>query len=202
MAGHMRRGDFAILGWTTDQSIENHFERIKKGLADGREALGRLRNETVTLKEGVHSPAVDSLPALSTADPPRSDDKFFLMTDERSPEAIAYIRSHGAILVQDLLTPEDHRILNLVAPKLPPLSGSPSSSPPTSGYETNGTDDSSPVSLRYPALLFTDLLSIVEQSFASHAAYFWGQAMSSVSGGVVNLRKAEGWDPRWTHIQS
>jgi len=49
-------------------------------------------------------------------------------------------------------------------------------------------------------LLITDVVSILEQSLATRAAFFYGQASSSVSGGIVNMRGAEGFDPRCTFI--
>jgi hypothetical protein len=35
---------------------------------------------------------------------------FFLMTDERSKENLDYARANGAVLVQDLLLPEDRKV--------------------------------------------------------------------------------------------
>ncbi|KAH7911162.1 hypothetical protein BJ138DRAFT_954313 [Hygrophoropsis aurantiaca] len=46
------------------------------------------------------------------------------------------------------------------------------------------------------ALMLTDVLSLVEQATLARGAYFYGHAMSSVAGGVVNLRAANGRDPR------
>ncbi|EJT97137.1 hypothetical protein DACRYDRAFT_102540 [Dacryopinax primogenitus] len=45
-------------------------------------------------------------------------------------------------------------------------------------------------------LLFTDVLSQVEQEMMARAPYFFGSRMSSVSGGVLNMRVAHGRDPR------
>jgi hypothetical protein len=44
--------------------------------------------------------------------------------------------------------------------------------------------------------MFTDFRAILEQALMSHSAYFYGHAMSSVAGGVVNMRAAHGADPR------
>lgn len=38
------------------------------------------------------------------------------------------------------------------------------------------------------ALMFTDVLALVEQATLAHAAFFYAHAMSSVAGGVINLR--------------
>ncbi|KAG9098381.1 hypothetical protein FRC06_006468 [Ceratobasidium sp. 370] len=45
-------------------------------------------------------------------------------------------------------------------------------------------------------IMLTDVLAIVEQSVLSHSAYFYAHAMSSVAGGVVNMRAARGADRR------
>jgi hypothetical protein len=45
-------------------------------------------------------------------------------------------------------------------------------------------------------LMITDVLAIVEQATLARAAYFYAHAMSSVAGGVINLRAARGADPR------
>ena len=49
--------------------------------------------------------------------------------------------------------------------------------------------------LGWPAL-FGDVRAQVEQEVAARAAYFYGHSMSSVAGGVANLRGARGKDPR------
>lgn len=45
-------------------------------------------------------------------------------------------------------------------------------------------------------LMLTDVLALVEQATLARAAYFYAHAMSSVAGGVINLRAARGADPR------
>lgn len=47
-------------------------------------------------------------------------------------------------------------------------------------------------------LLYTDVLALVEQQIMARAAVFFGQARSSVVGGVLNLRGVRGMDPRTT----
>jgi hypothetical protein len=49
-------------------------------------------------------------------------------------------------------------------------------------------------------LLVTDVLAVLEQVVMSRGAFFYGHAMSSVAGGVVNMRGARGMDPRLTLI--
>jgi len=45
-------------------------------------------------------------------------------------------------------------------------------------------------------LVITDVRAIVEQAALMHSAYFYGHAMSSLAGVVMNLRGARGADPR------
>ncbi|KAH7911165.1 hypothetical protein BJ138DRAFT_1007149 [Hygrophoropsis aurantiaca] len=45
-------------------------------------------------------------------------------------------------------------------------------------------------------LMLTDVLSLLEQATLARGAYFYAHAMSSVAGGVVNLRAVNGRDPR------
>jgi hypothetical protein len=91
--------------------------------------------------------------------------RFFIATDERSPEGLELIRASDAVLMEDLLTEFDRRSVGEGWP-----------------------------------LLITDVVSILEQSLGTRAAFFYGQASSSVSGGIVNMRSAEGFDPRCTFI--
>jgi len=45
-------------------------------------------------------------------------------------------------------------------------------------------------------LILTDVLALVEQATLARANYFYAHAMSSVAGGVVNIRSARGADQR------
>ncbi|EJU02506.1 hypothetical protein DACRYDRAFT_22127 [Dacryopinax primogenitus] len=49
-------------------------------------------------------------------------------------------------------------------------------------------------------LLITDILALAEQHVLARAAYFYGSGMSSVTGGVINLRSVNGWHPRTTTV--
>lgn len=50
-------------------------------------------------------------------------------------------------------------------------------------------------------LFFSDVVAIVEQSMLGiGAGYAYGHALSSVIGGVLNIRAAEGMDRRTTLI--
>ncbi|KZO94281.1 hypothetical protein CALVIDRAFT_484730 [Calocera viscosa TUFC12733] len=47
-------------------------------------------------------------------------------------------------------------------------------------------------------LLISDILALAEQHIMGRSAYFYGNSMSSVTGGVLNLRAINGWDSRTT----
>jgi len=98
------------------------------------------------------------------AGPPRADDKIFVATDEHNSTALEYLTKHNVILLSDLLTPEDRRLVG------------------------------------WP-LLITDIQAQAEQIVASHGSFFWGYRMSSVTGGIVNLRGARGLDRRTNFIE-
>ncbi|KAH7913487.1 hypothetical protein BJ138DRAFT_1111446 [Hygrophoropsis aurantiaca] len=156
MSGHMRRGDFATLGWVMEGDFAEHLERIKDRLAHGRELLRSLNNDNF-IPYAIPNTTADL--ALLQREPPRKDDKFYIGTDERLPENLDYLRSHGAVLMSDLLTIEDRRRF---------------------GWQ----------------LMLTDIGGLVEQAMLARGAYFYGHAMSSVAGGVLNIHAARGADQR------
>lgn len=90
--------------------------------------------------------------------------RIFVATDEHNSTNLAYLSSHNAVLLSDLLTPSDRRIVG------------------------------------WP-LLISDVQAQVEQIIASHGSFFWGFKMSSVTGGIVNLRGARGLDRRTNWIE-
>jgi len=45
-------------------------------------------------------------------------------------------------------------------------------------------------------LMITDVRALVEQQVLAHSAFFYGHAMSSLAGAIMNLRAARGADPR------
>lgn len=84
----------------------------------------------------------------------------FIATDERSPEAIAFLHENNVLLFKDLVTINDHRDFG------------------------------------WP-LMLTDVIALVEQGvLGMGASFFYGHALSSVPGGVLNLRAVHGMDPR------
>ena len=45
-------------------------------------------------------------------------------------------------------------------------------------------------------LMITDVRALVEQATLAHAGYFYAHGMSSVAGGITNMRAGRGADPR------
>jgi hypothetical protein len=90
--------------------------------------------------------------------------RFYVATDERNQAALKLFRDSGAVLLDDLLTADDRRILG------------------------------------WP-LLFTDVRVVVEQALLAHSAFFTGSSLSSVTGGIVNMRAALGTDWRTVFLQ-
>lgn len=95
------------------------------------------------------------------ADPPCS--RYYIATDERDPDDLAYLREQGGVLITDILTMQDRRDF---------------------GW----------------AIMFTDILALLEQALLSHAAFFFAHASSSFATGVMNLRASAGADPRTAYL--
>jgi hypothetical protein len=85
--------------------------------------------------------------------------RFFLATDERSPNALKYLRSQGALRIDDLLVPEDRQLYG------------------------------------WP-LLLTDVVALVDQAVLVNAVFLHATGLSSLTGGVINMRAVRGADPR------
>jgi len=154
MGAHMRRGDFVRANWVMASSPEEHVKRVKERLSIGRDLLTNL-TEISTYQLEDTKPDMEQI----RVPPPLPDDKFYVATDERDPEALKVISEAGAIFFSDLITIEDRRKFG------------------------------------WP-LMVTDVRAIVEQAVLMHSAYFYGHAMSSLAGVIMNLRGARGADPR------
>ncbi|BGP05226.1 hypothetical protein JCM10049v2_001030 [Rhodotorula toruloides] len=91
VAAHLRRGDFVNIAWAPERDPVRHFERTKEALERGKEVLRTHFGDDGRL--------------------PRPDDPFYLATDETNATSLSYFRSRGAILLSDLLTPQDSALL-------------------------------------------------------------------------------------------
>lgn len=83
---------------------EAHVKRVKERLEYGRSVLEHLSDLSTYDLEGA-KPDLEQL----TLSPPLPDDRFYVATDERSPEGLQAISDGGAVLLSDLLTQEDRR---------------------------------------------------------------------------------------------
>jgi len=106
MGAHMRRGDFILLGWVMEWDIHDHINRIKDRLERGRELLTHLKNVT-TVDIGHVEPDMGQI----RFPPPLPDDRFYIATDERDPDALRVISEAGGVFMADLLKMEDKRKL-------------------------------------------------------------------------------------------
>ncbi|KAG8961209.1 hypothetical protein FRC03_005673 [Tulasnella sp. 419] len=107
MAAHMRRGDFVRLGWVTKLGLGPHTKRIKSRLTDGRKILEQIRGSNVLITLPIRDVEPDKDYLILS--PPLADDPFFLATDEKDPRIRKWLKRQGAVLIEDLLTPEDRR---------------------------------------------------------------------------------------------
>ncbi|KAM0788031.1 hypothetical protein ACM66B_006230 [Microbotryomycetes sp. NB124-2] len=85
MGSHMRRGDFLGISWSPETTYKGHIERTKRALSKGADEMDRREADRL----------------------PEPDDPFYLATDETDSRALDYFRSQGAILLPDLMTPQD-----------------------------------------------------------------------------------------------
>ncbi|KAG8916486.1 hypothetical protein FRC00_000056 [Tulasnella sp. 408] len=107
MSAHMRRGDFIREGWVMEQSIGDHLLRIKLHLANGSQVLHGIQERRQVILFGV--PDVEPDQTQLTLQPPEDGDLFFLATDERFANNMIWLRQNKAVLISDLLTPQDHQ---------------------------------------------------------------------------------------------
>ncbi|GAA5826315.1 hypothetical protein JCM11251_007251 [Rhodosporidiobolus azoricus] len=91
LAAHLRRGDFVNIAWSPARDPIVHFNKTVSALSDGARQLA------------VHSSERIPLP----------NDPFYLATDESNSTSLDYYRSHGAVVLSDLLLPSD---LDLLGP--------------------------------------------------------------------------------------
>ncbi|GAA5927596.1 hypothetical protein JCM1841_002349 [Sporobolomyces salmonicolor] len=86
VAGHLRRGDFVRIAWSPSTDPEAHFTQMRESLSAGIDVL-RAHDPDRRL--------------------PQPADPFYLATDESNATSLALYRSRGAVLLSDLLRPED-----------------------------------------------------------------------------------------------
>ena len=87
-----------------EKKIEDHVKRVKDRLEIGRSVLGHLENVTTYDIENVE-PDMDQM----MFPPPLPDDRFYVATDERDPDALRVIGDAGGVFLTELLEMDDIR---------------------------------------------------------------------------------------------
>jgi hypothetical protein len=87
-----------------EKTIQEHVDRVKSRLEAGRSVLEHLGNVTTFDIEDVE-PDMEQI----SFPPPLPDDRFYVATDERDPDALRVISDAGGVFLTDLLEMEDKR---------------------------------------------------------------------------------------------
>ena len=87
-----------------ERKIEDHVKRVKNGLKTGRSVLEHLENVTTFDTENVERDMEQIM-----FPPPLPDDRFYVATDERNPDALRVISDAGGVFLNELLEIEDRR---------------------------------------------------------------------------------------------
>ena len=87
-----------------ERKIEDHVKRVKNGLKTGRSVLEHLENVTTFDPENVERDMEQIM-----FPPPLPDDRFYVATDERNPDALRVISDAGGVFLNELLEIEDRR---------------------------------------------------------------------------------------------
>jgi hypothetical protein len=88
-----------------ERKIEDHVKRVKNRLEIGRSVLEHLENVTTFDIEDVE-PDMEQI----AFPPPLPDDRFYVATDERDPDALRVISDAGGVFLSELLEMEDIRM--------------------------------------------------------------------------------------------
>ena len=87
-----------------EKTPEAHMERVNNRLEIGRSVLENLGNVTTYDIENVE-PDVEQI----TLPPPQPNDRFYIATDERDPDALRVFSEAGGVFLTELLEMEDRR---------------------------------------------------------------------------------------------
>ena len=91
-----------------ERTIEEHVKRVKDRLEIGRSILAHLE-KTVTTFDIIEDVEPDKDKELIAFPPPLPDDRFYVSTDERDPDALRVISDAGGVFFTDLIEMEDRR---------------------------------------------------------------------------------------------
>ena len=87
-----------------EKSPESHINRVKRRLEMGHSVLEHLGNLTTYDIENVE-PDMEQITLL----PPLPNDRFYIATDERDPDALRIFSEAGGVFLTELLEMEDRR---------------------------------------------------------------------------------------------
>ncbi|KZT59687.1 hypothetical protein CALCODRAFT_466636 [Calocera cornea HHB12733] len=107
-AGHLRRGDFVELGWALAHDIAPHLKMVTDAFQRGTETIKQIKASGDAHVAPV--PGVQLNTTVLTLELPQQGDPFFLATDERGVDELAYCRSQGALLTPDIISFTDRRM--------------------------------------------------------------------------------------------
>ncbi|KAF8321693.1 hypothetical protein DL93DRAFT_2163289 [Clavulina sp. PMI_390] len=96
MSAHWRRGDFVVLNWNHNRTSHEGVDMLLSRLDSGRGILEGLKAEAA-------SPSSTNVEREFSGPLPLPGDQWYLATDERDPDALAYARSKNAVLLSDVL---------------------------------------------------------------------------------------------------
>ena len=96
----------AGVGWLMENTPEAHLKRVRHHIKAGRAVLEDMQEGNITTYDiGDVEPDLEQ----TTLPPPLPDDRFYIATDERDPDALRLIHDAGGVLLSDLLLMEDMR---------------------------------------------------------------------------------------------
>ena len=90
--------------WVMEKTPEAHMMHVRHGLELGHSVLSNLGNVTTCDIENVE-PDMEQ----TTLPPPLLNDRFYIATDERDPDALRVFSEAGGVFLEELLEIEDRR---------------------------------------------------------------------------------------------
>ena len=91
-------------GWVMENTPQAHMRRVKNRLETGHSILNQLGNLTTYDIENVE-PDMEQ----TTLSPPLPNDRFYVATDERDPDALRVFSEAGGVFLTELLETKDRQ---------------------------------------------------------------------------------------------
>jgi hypothetical protein len=92
------------MGWVVEKTPEAHMKRVKNRLEMGHSVLEHLGNVTTYDIENVEPNMEQTI-----LPPPLPNDRFYVATDERDPDALRIFSEAGGVFLTELLEMEERR---------------------------------------------------------------------------------------------